>query len=411
MDVVKKATAAAEEEEVHGVVIVGGGLCGLATALALHRKGMGSLVVERSEALRVGGVALNVHANGWRALEELGLADGLRKTANLITSVRMVRQIQGKNQTTVSSPRKEIRCLRRKDVMEALAKSVPAHTIRYGCRIVAVDEDPGTDCTVLTMADGSTIKAKVVIGCDGWNSVVARYVGLGAPSQLPRFIVLGFASYPEGHPFGTEFSQIIADDFAVGRVPINENLLHFFVSRSPSPGRTDVDEDAARKYVLEKVDELPGEVADMVRRCDAASSWTLTKVWYRPPWQVALAGFRRGAVTVAGDAMHAMGPFIGQGGSAGLEDAVVLARSLSSAAAGDGRAPPRQQLRDDAVGAAIDEYVAERRRRATTLCLHSFAIGTLLTTRWLAVKLACVAVLALLGGDSRRDADYDCGRL
>uniref|UniRef100_A0A0D3F6G6 FAD-binding domain-containing protein n=1 Tax=Oryza barthii TaxID=65489 RepID=A0A0D3F6G6_9ORYZ len=200
MDVVKKATAAAEEEEVHGVVIVGGGLCGLATALALHRKGMGSLVVERSEALRVGGVALNVHANGWRALEELGLADGLRKTANLITSVRMVRQIQGKNQTTVSSPRKEIRCLRRKDVMEALAKSVPAHTIRYGCRIVAVDEDPGTDCT------------------------------------LPRFIVLGFASYPEGHPFGTEFSQIIADDFAVGRVPINENLLHFFVSRSPSPG-------------------------------------------------------------------------------------------------------------------------------------------------------------------------------
>lgn len=47
---------------------------------------MGSLVVERSEALRVGGVALNVHANGWRALEELGLADGLRKTANLITS-------------------------------------------------------------------------------------------------------------------------------------------------------------------------------------------------------------------------------------------------------------------------------------------------------------------------------------
>lgn len=51
--------------------------------------------------------------------------------------------------------------MRRKDVMEALAKSVPAHTIRYGCRIVAVDEDPGTDCTVLTMADGSTIKAKV----------------------------------------------------------------------------------------------------------------------------------------------------------------------------------------------------------------------------------------------------------
>lgn len=176
------------------------------------------------------------------------------------------------------------------------------------------------------------------------------------------------------------------------------------------------DASAAREYVLEKLQECPADVVDMVRRCDHASSlWTTTKVWYRPPWQVALAAFfqlrRRAAVTVAGDAIYVMGPFIGQGGSSALEDAVVLARSLSSAAAGDGRAPRRQQLRDDAVGAAIDEYVAERRRRATTLCLHSFAIGTLLTTRWLAVKLACVAVLALLGGDSRRDADYDCGRL
>uniref|UniRef100_A0A0E0K178 FAD-binding domain-containing protein n=1 Tax=Oryza punctata TaxID=4537 RepID=A0A0E0K178_ORYPU len=369
-----KAAAAATKEEVHGVVIVGGGLCGLATALALRRKGIESLVVERSEALRVGGVALNVHANGWRALEELGLADGLRETANLITSVRMVRQIQGKNQTIVSPARKEIRCLRRKDVVEALANSVPGHMIRYGCRIVAVDQDPGTNYAVLTMADGNTIKAKV--------------------------------------------------------------------------------------------DELPDDIADMVRRCDAASSWTLTKVWYRSPWQVALAGFRRGAATVAGDAMHAMGPFIGQGGSAGLEDAVVLARSLSSSSSsrselsggggdgrppdvaddevarrearggsagledavvlarslssssgavlsgggGDGRPPASRLLRDD-VGAAIDEYVAERRRRVTALCLHSFAIGTLLTTRWLAVKLGCVAVLALLGGDSRRDVDYDCGRL
>ncbi|KAJ0026105.1 hypothetical protein Pint_06941 [Pistacia integerrima] len=37
------------------VVIVGGGICGLATALALHRKGMKSEVMERSEALRVSG--------------------------------------------------------------------------------------------------------------------------------------------------------------------------------------------------------------------------------------------------------------------------------------------------------------------------------------------------------------------
>ncbi|XP_040376554.1 monooxygenase 1-like [Oryza brachyantha] len=389
-----------------------------------RRKGMGSLVVERAESLRVGGVALNLHANGWRALEELGVADDLRRTATLITSSRIVRRRH--NQTSVSSARKENRCLRRKDVVEALAKNVTAGTIRYGCQVVAIHQDPATNGALLTTADGKTIKAKVVVGCDGWNSVVVRHVGLAAPSQYARFIVLGFASYPEGHPFGPEFMQVIRDDFTVGVVPVDGNLVHFFASRAArgdtcaGAGADDVksEEAAARAYVLEKVEEFPagGEVAEMVsrRRFDPATSWTLTKVWYRPPWQVALGRFRRGAVTVAGDAMHAMGPFIGQGGAAALEDAVVLARSLSSRAAWLGGGDHKQQPHDDDdddVGAAIDGYVAERRLRLTKLSLHSFAIGTLLTTRSLVVKLLCVAVQALLGGDSRPDENYDCGRL
>ncbi|KAF0932142.1 hypothetical protein E2562_008673 [Oryza meyeriana var. granulata] len=413
------ATTTEAEEEVHGVVIVGGGLCGLATALALHRKGIGSLVLERSEALRVGGVALNVHANGWRALEELGVADDLRSTANLLTSFRKVRLNRNKNETTVQPASKEIRCLRRKDVLEALAKNVPPGTIRYGCHIVAIDQDPTSNCTLLTTVDDKTIKAKVVIGCDGWNSVVAKHLGLSSLSQLPLFDVLGFTSYPEGHPFGTEILHIMGDDLDFGRIPVNENLVHFFLSRSIPDYSTgmDIDETTTTEYILEKLEEFPDEV-EMVRRCDPASRWTVTKVWYRPPWQVALSSFRRGAVTVAGDAVHAMGPFIGQGGSAGLEDAVVLARSLSRAAVQLGgcavtsrRRCDHSLLHDDKVGTAIEEYIAARRLRVTMLSLHNFTIGTLLTTRSLALKLVCVAVLALLGDDSRRDVNYDCGRL
>ncbi|PUZ60969.1 hypothetical protein GQ55_4G227900 [Panicum hallii var. hallii] len=37
------------EEEIHGIVIIGGGICGLATALALRRKGLSSLVLEKSD--------------------------------------------------------------------------------------------------------------------------------------------------------------------------------------------------------------------------------------------------------------------------------------------------------------------------------------------------------------------------
>ncbi|KAF0936083.1 hypothetical protein E2562_038617 [Oryza meyeriana var. granulata] len=183
-----------EEVEAHGIVIVGGGICGLASALALHRythqcltrpflrflhvvrrkktrnlidlwwcecrKGISSLVLERSEVLRADGVAIGVHANGWRALEQLGVAAELRETTNAITAYRSVLQLQ--NKTTLLPARKELRCMTRKDLVETLAKNLPAGTIRFGCRVVAVHEDSGSHCSVLTTEDGNTIKAKVI---------------------------------------------------------------------------------------------------------------------------------------------------------------------------------------------------------------------------------------------------------
>lgn len=65
-----------EEQE---IVILGAGICGLSTALALHRKGIPSLVLERSDSLRQTGAAISILDNGWRALDQLGVGAELRK--------------------------------------------------------------------------------------------------------------------------------------------------------------------------------------------------------------------------------------------------------------------------------------------------------------------------------------------
>ncbi|KAG2538385.1 hypothetical protein PVAP13_9NG357100 [Panicum virgatum] len=405
-------------EEIHGIVIVGGGICGLATARALHGKGISSLVLEKYETLRIDGVAIGIHTNGWRALEQLGIAAELRDTATLITEYHNVWQKDNKS-THIPVSGMDPTDPKRKDLVEALAKNLPAGTIRFGCGIEAIVADSADGhCTVLSTADSNTIKAKVLIGCDGANSVVARYLGLGNPSYLPRLVTLGLTSYPNGHPFGPQFLRFAGDDFAIGRLPVSENLVHFFVSR-PSPSTAGFhDEGAAQEYVLEKLPEFPAEIAEMVRRCEPGreSLKTLTRVWYRPPWQMLLGRFQRGAVTVAGDAMHVMGPFVGQGGSAALEDAVVLARALSRAV------PPGWGGTGDAAGTsgdhdkrrisvALGRYVGERRARLVMLSLESFLIGTWVTTKSLVKRLVCVAILALLGSHSRRNANYDCGRL
>ncbi|TVU29669.1 hypothetical protein EJB05_21246, partial [Eragrostis curvula] len=329
-------------EAAYGIVIVGGGICGLATALALHRKGIASIVLEKSETLRADGAAIGIYVNGWRVLEQLGVAAELRETANGITAHRNVWQ-QG-NKTTQVPVRNEFRCLKRKDLIETLAKNIPAGSIRFGCHIVAIHEDPGTHGAVLTSLDGSTIRAKKTFSDDTYH-----------------------------------------------------------------PGATTDDVSAVKDLALQKLKEFPTEFADMVRDSEPGSLNVVTRLWYRPPWQVAFGALQKGAVTVAGDAMHAMGPFIGQGGAAGLEDAVVLARALSRAAGGE--------LCDDddekkkMVQEAIAEYVTERRWRVAMLSLECFVMGTLLRSKSIVTKLACVAMLLLLGSKSLRHTNYDCGHL
>ncbi|KAI3512992.1 hypothetical protein L1887_20315 [Cichorium endivia] len=81
------------------VVIIGAGICGLATAVALHKKGIKSIVMERSETLRsITGAAIGIRQNGWRALDQLGVADVLRGTAIPIQRERFVGLDGGKLQ-------------------------------------------------------------------------------------------------------------------------------------------------------------------------------------------------------------------------------------------------------------------------------------------------------------------------
>lgn len=72
--VVTSASPRSEEN----IVIVGAGVAGLATALALRRLGVRAAVLEQGEALRAGGTSLTLFKNGWRVLDAVGVADELR---------------------------------------------------------------------------------------------------------------------------------------------------------------------------------------------------------------------------------------------------------------------------------------------------------------------------------------------
>ncbi|XP_047335654.1 monooxygenase 1-like [Impatiens glandulifera] len=389
-----------EGAEEHDIVIVGGGISGLATALALHRKGIKSVVLERGDSLRNEGGAIGILANGWRALDQLGLSvsDHLRQTAVLI-------QRSG-----------ETRCLKRGYLINTLANALPSKTIRFGCTVISVEFDSAV--TVLHLLGGKTIIAKIVIGCDGIRSVIGKFVGLNPIKQFPHSAVRGLTNYPKGHNFKHEFIRWMKDDCSsyVGRIPIDDKSVYWFVSQKSSLLDTktwkDHDQEHIRENTLEFLvaNRFPKEVLEMINMSEVDSISFTCNLKYRAPWDLFFGNFRKGTVTVAGDAWHVIGPFLGQGGSAGLEDAIVLARRLSQAILGcdDERNGETVMKR---VGQAMDGYIKERRRRLLGLSTQTYLTGIMIQGPQIFIKVLIVFAMIVLFRDEEGHSKYDCGRL
>ncbi|XP_057469923.1 monooxygenase 1-like isoform X2 [Actinidia eriantha] len=399
-------------EEEHEIVIVGGGICGLATALALHRKGMKSVVLERSERLRANGAAIGIQANGWRALHQLGVASILRQTALPLQGSRDVWLDKGSSKE-IPLVSGESRCVKRTDLINTLAGELPPGTIHFGCEIASVKLDHLTSCPILQLHDGGSIVAKVLIGCDGAKSVVADFLGIKPTKEFASSAVRGLTNHPNGHGFAHEFVRMRKNNILIGRIPIDDKIVYWFVGLRLTP------EDHAKisqhpKHIIEStlksIRGFPNEIMQMIENSEL-ESLSFTHLRYRAPWDLLLGNFRKGTITVAGDSMHVMGPFLGQGGSAGLEDAIVLARCLSQKLGGVNLITSESEIMMRKVGEAMDQYVEERRMRVLWLSTQTYLTGLLLQPSSLLVKFACIVFMVVLFRNPTDHSRYDCGHL
>ncbi|KAF5817467.1 putative zeaxanthin epoxidase [Helianthus annuus] len=138
-------------------------------------------------------------------------------------------------------------------------------------------------------------------------------------------------------------------------------------------------------------------------------SLSITHMRYRAPWDLLTGSFCKGTVTVAGDAMHVMGPFLGQGGSAGLEDSVVLARTMAQL--GLNCFKSGSKLTVHGVEEAFSRFVKQRRMRVVRLSLQTYLTGMLWGTSSFLNKIMYIVLLILLFHNQNGHTDYDCGDL
>ncbi|GJN09053.1 hypothetical protein PR202_ga27022 [Eleusine coracana subsp. coracana] len=398
------------EEAAGEVVIVGAGLAGLATALGLHRKGVRSMVLESSPALRVSGFAFTAWKNAFRALDALGVGDKIRKQHLQAHALRIMSSTTGKMAEEVDLA---VQGKGRDSLLQALVEELPRGTIRYSSKIVSIEE--GGQGTILQLADGSVLRAKVLIGCDGINSVVARWLGLAKPSDSGRVAARGLAHFPGGHGFEPKFLQFIGRGFRSGMRPCNETDIYWFFTWTPTENDKGVPNSASKmkQFILTNLRSLkvPPDALSVIERSEMNDDVLAVPLRFRSPLSLVTAYICKGNVCVTGDALHPMTPDLAQGGCSALEDAVVLARCLGKAILLE-ESGRRGGTEKQGIEAGLSEYAGLRRWRSIELITTAYAVGFIQQSSNVIISFLREKFLSgFLARRLLKMAEYDCGTL
>ncbi|XP_020883501.1 LOW QUALITY PROTEIN: uncharacterized protein LOC9315298 [Arabidopsis lyrata subsp. lyrata] len=361
-------TSGADREE--KVVIVGGGIGGLATAVALHRLGIRSVVLEQAESLRTGGTSLTLSKNGWRVLDDISVGPQLRKQFLEIQGVvvkkedgRELRSFQFKD----NDQSQEVRAVERRVLLKTLASQLPPQTIRFSSKLESIQSNVNGD-TLLQLGDGTRLLANIVIGCDGIRSKVATWMGFSEPKYVGYSAFRGLGFFPNGQPFQQKVNYIFGRGLRAAYVPVSTTKVYWFICfNSPSLGPKITDPAILRKQAKELVSTWPEDLQNLIDQTpdDAISRDPLVDQWV---WPGIAPRASKGRVVLVGDAWHPMTPNLGQGACCALEDSVVLANKLATAMNGG----------TESIEGAMESYRSERWSQVFRLTALANLVGKLL---------------------------------
>jgi 2-polyprenyl-6-methoxyphenol hydroxylase-like FAD-dependent oxidoreductase len=333
--------------------VVGAGFAGLMAACALAQRGWSVRVHERGDRLRTTGAGIYIYENGLRVLEAVGAYDAAVKGAPFAHT----REVRDGNDRLISTHRwagSRVFSVVRQNVINALA----ATATRAGVEIVTNSTATGATADgELTLADGGTRKADLIVAADGSNSRLRDSLGLLSSRKYLvdgcTRLLMDKTATEQASNEGAKTVEYWSGTRRLLHTPCSETDIYIAL--------TMLDNDEAAKALPVRKDEwarafphletLIGRIGDQGR--------------YDRFEMIKLKRWSAGRVAIVGDAAHALPPNIGQGGGCAMMNALSLAVFLE---------------RDRDVGAALAAWERQERPLTEHTQRISYVLG--LPTTW-----------------------------
>jgi salicylate hydroxylase len=313
------------------VVVVGGGIGGIAAAVALGRAGIDVRVYEQARELTEVGAGVSLAPNGLRMLHRLGVGEEVARVGarHVSTQLRLADGRPARHEPhQFAQPGRNVG-IHRADLLALLAARLPSGTVRTGHRCTGFGQD--ADAATVSFGDGTSATADVVIGADGIHSVLQGFVVEPAEPVFSGVVAYrGLVPTMAGYPAGT-MRMWVGESKHFLVFPVRAGQLLNYVGFVPSG--TSVRESwsaagdpAALAARFDGWDPMIGDViAAITGPGGSGFQWGMYDRTPLPRWS-------SGRLTLLGDAAHPMLPHLGQGVNQALEDAVALGVLLGGCA-------------------------------------------------------------------------------
>lgn len=317
------------------VLIAGGGIGGLAIALALARKGMASRVLERRPEFSEEGAGIQIGPNGTRVLQDIGAAgalseqaatpDGLqvRDALNAHALARLpfgswIAERHGAPYWTAH----------RRDLHGALvetARHEPLISLQTGAAVEHAEQGPAG--VTVTLAGSERLSGSVLIAADGLWSPLRGQIFAGAtprPAGKSAYrTVVPAAALPEGLAHN-DVHIWLTDGAHIVHYPVRAGAEHAFVVIFDEPNAASGwSTPVEPAFVRARAHRLSPSLRVLLEAGEHWRMWSLHELPMPRAWV-------NGRIALLGDAAHPVLPFLAQGAVLALEDAAVLANELAA---------------------------------------------------------------------------------
>lgn len=310
------------------ITIIGAGMAGLTTGIALKKFGHQVSIYEQAEQILPVGAAISLWSNGVKCLNYLGLTDQVAQLGGQMDNLAYVDGLTGDVMTQFSlDPLIEEVGQRpypvsRAELQNMLMDEFGHADIHLGKKMVALNDD-GQQVTV-SFADGSEIQTDLLVGADGTHSMTRAYVlGENVPRRYAGYVNWnGLVEVSEDLAPADQWTTFVGEGKRASLMPVANNRFYFFFD-VPLPVGLENERSQYKTLLKEYFKDWCPQVQKLIEAIDEQRTNRVEIHDIEP-----FADFYKGNVVIVGDAAHSTTPDIGQGGCQAMEDAIYLARAL-----------------------------------------------------------------------------------